>query len=154
MSSTSNQPPGGLSDDDRRAVETMYQAFGEGNPQLLDGILAPDWEDIPLPPGQQPGPEGIKAVVQGFGDTFPDAKFTVHDIIGSSGRAAVRAEITGTHTREFFGVAPSQRRFVVPVHDFHRIENGQLTHTWHLEDWFGWLNQVGGWPPADKENGQ
>ena len=20
------------------------------------------------------------------------------------------------------------------------------THAWHLEDWFGWLNQVGAWP--------
>lgn len=72
-------------------------------------------------------------------------------MVGGPGRVAVRLEITGTHLGEWFGVAPTGRRFVLPLHEFHHIENGRLTHTWHLEDWFGWLNQVGAWP-QQKEN--
>lgn len=40
------------------------------------------------------------------------------------------------------------RSFTLALHEFHHIADGRLTHTWHLEDWFGWLNQIGAWLPA------
>ncbi len=90
-------------------------------------------------------------MIRAFKEAFPDLAITVHDVIADGGRIGVRAEITGTHAGAWFGVAPSGRRFSMALHEFHRIENGRLTHTWHLEDWFGWLNQVGAWP-SNKEN--
>ena len=136
----------GLTPDERLAIETLYRAFTEGNPELLDQAVAPDWQDIPLAPNQQPGREGMKPLVAGFKATFPDLKIVVHEIIGTPGRVGVRAEMTGTHTGEWFGIAPTGKTFRMALHEFHYIENGQLTHTWHLEDWFGWLNQIGAWP--------
>ena len=35
---------------ERSAVETLYRAFSEQDPDLVDTILAPDWDDIPLAP--------------------------------------------------------------------------------------------------------
>lgn len=136
----------GLSREDRLAIDTLYRAFGEGNTDLLDQALAPDWQDIPLAPHQGPGREGMKPLVRAFVAAFPDIKIIVHEIIGGSGRAAVRAEITGTHKGEWFGVPPTGTAFRMPIHEFHQIRDGQITHTWHLEDWFGWLVQVGAWP--------
>ena len=136
----------GLTDEERLAVETLYRAFSEGEPELLNQAVTPDWQDIPLAPGQTPGREGMKPLIKGFVVAFPDLKITIHEIISAPGRAAVRAEITGTHKGEWFGVAPTNRTFRMPVHEFHRIENGQITHTWHLEDWSGWLFQIGAWP--------
>jgi predicted ester cyclase len=124
-------------------VETLYRAFSEHNPELLDEAVMTDWQDIPLAPHQAPGREGMKPLIRGFSGAFPDAKFTIREIIGAPGRAAVRAEISGTHSGEWFGVPATGTRFVIPIHEFHRIKNGRLTHTWHLEDWFGWLHQVG-----------
>ena len=49
----------------------------------------------------------------------------------------------GTHRGEWFGVPATGTRLVLPIHEFHRTENGRLTHTWHLEDWFGSLHQLG-----------
>ena len=150
MSDGLSHSGGGLSAQDRATIETFYRAFA-GEPDLLDQVVAPDWQDIPLAPGQGPGPEGIKPLIRGFKEAFPDLAITVHDVIADGGRIGVRAEITGTHAGTWFGVPPSGRRFSVALHEFHRIENGRLTHTWHLEDWFGWLNQVGTWP-SPKEN--
>lgn len=141
----------GLADDERKAIETLYKSFSEGDPALLDVAVTPDWQDIPLAPHQAPGREGMKPLILGFQAAFPDAKVTVHEMIGGNGRAAVRAEITGTHKGEWFGIAPTNKAFRMPIHEFHAIENGRLTHTWHLEDWFGWLYQVGAWP-MKKEN--
>ena len=42
---------------ERLAVETLYRAFSEQRPDLVDHVLAPDWEDIPLAPARgRPGP--------------------------------------------------------------------------------------------------
>jgi len=133
----------GVSAEDRRAVETLYRAFSEHDPNLLDETVTLDWHDIPLAPHQAPGREGMKQLIRDFSAAFPDARVTIHELIGAPGRAAVRAKISGTHRGEWFGVPATGARFVLPIHDFHRIEHGRLTHTWHLEDWFGWLHQVG-----------
>jgi hypothetical protein len=66
---------------EREAVETLYQAFSEKNPDLVDGVLAPNWDDIPLAPGQQPGPDGIKPIISSFGEAFPDVRITIQDLI-------------------------------------------------------------------------
>jgi steroid delta-isomerase-like uncharacterized protein len=142
----------GLSSDDRRAIQTFYRAF-EGNPDLLDQAVTADWQDIPLAPGQSPGRDGMKPLIRQFASSFPDARLTIKEIIAVPGRVAVRLEITGTHTGDWFGIPATHKRFAVALHEFHHIENGLLTHTWHLEDWFGWLNQVGAWP-HQKETAQ
>ena len=133
-----------------QSIETFYRAFTDHNPDLLDEVCAPDWQDIPLAPGQAPGPEGLKdQIVSVFLKAFPDLKIVVHEIVGSPGRAGVRASITGTHLGEVMGVPPTGQHVDIALHEFHHLEDGRLTHTWHLEDWFGLFNRLGVWhPPA------
>ena len=134
--------------EEARAVETMYQAFTDKKPDLLDEACTPDWQDIPLMPGQAPGPAGLKQLMPGFWQAFPDLKIVVHDLVASPGRVGVRASIVGTHLGEIHGVPPTGRPVVIALHEFHHLRAGRITHTWHLEDWFGLLHQVGAWPPA------
>lgn len=138
--------PTGLTNDERRAVETLYRAFSEGKLELLDEAVTPDWQDLPLAPHQAPGRDGAKPLITALRTAFPDLNVEIFELFGTPGRAAVRAAITGTHTGAWFGIAPTHKRFVMPIHEFHHLENGRVTHTWHLEDWFGWLNQIGAWP--------
>lgn len=132
-----------LSEADRRAIERLYDAFSQHDPDALDEAVTEDWQDIPLAPGQLPGREGMKLLIRSFLEAFPDMRIMIHEIVGEPGRAAVRAEITGTHRGEWFGVAPTGRAFVLPIHEFHHTQDGRVTKTWHMEDWFGWLHQVG-----------
>lgn len=134
-----------------RSIRTLYRAFSQKNPDLISEAVVPDWQDIPLAPGQGPGPDGFKPLLQGFIAAFPDIHITIHEIVGTAGRAGVRAEITGTHTGEMFGIAPTGKPVSIALHEFHHLKDGLITHTWHLEDWFGMMNQVGAWPPAPQE---
>lgn len=138
-----------LAAEELKALETFYRAF-EGMPELLDEAVAADWQDIPLAPGQASGREGMKPLIVAFGIAFPNAKVSIQEIISAPGRAAVRAVISGTHEGRWFGVEPTGKPFQLAIHEFHHIANGRLTHTWHLEDWFGWLNQVDAWPAAQE----
>ena len=141
----------GLSAEEREAVERLYRAFSGGNPDLLDEAVADDWQDIPLAPNQAPGRAGMKPLIRAFTEAFPDLDVNLLEVIGVSGRIAVRGVITGTHRKEWFGIAPTGQSFRMPIHDFHHVAEGKITHTWHLEDWFGWLGQVGAFPFASKE---
>ncbi len=145
-----------LTEKELQSIETFYRAFTDHNPDLLDEVCTPDWQDIPLAPGQGPGPDGLKDQITSiFLTAFPDLKIIVHEIVGSPGRAGVRASITGTHLGEVMGVAPTGQHVDIALHEFHHLKGGLLTHTWHLEDWFGLFNRLGVWhPPATPATGQ
>ena len=132
---------------ERIAVETLYRAFSEQNPDLVDAVLAPGWDDIPLAPGQASGPAGIKPIIRSMAAAFPDVHITVHDMVQEPGKIAVRAEISGTHLGELFGIAPTGKKVSFRLHEFHTLVNGLVTTTWHMEDWFGLFLQLGQFPP-------
>lgn len=151
MSQESTALAGSLTEAEVRSIQTLYRAFSEKNPDLLNEAVTPDWQDIPLAPGQGPGPDGFKPMMQQLFTAFPGIYITIHEIFGTAGRAGVRAEITGTHLGEMFGIAPTGKPVSIALHEFHHLKDGLITHTWHLEDWFGMMNQVGAWPPAPQE---
>ncbi len=141
MTTTNHNTP-----DERQLLENFYRAFAENNLEMLKSVVTSDWQDIPLSPGQGPGPEGIASLLNYFSAAFPDMEIFIHEIFGGGERVGVRAEIRGTHSAEFFGIEPTNKSVSIALHEFHYIRDGKITHTWHLEDWFGMLNQVGAWP--------
>ena len=132
--------------EERLAVETFYRAFCDQNPDLVDDVLAPNWEDIPLAPGQVSGPEGIKPIIRSVTKAFPDVQITIHDLIQVSGKIGVRAEISGTHQGDLFGIAPTGKKVSFRLHEFHTLNGSRITTTWHMEDWFGLFLQLGKFP--------
>ena len=128
-------------------LQIFYGAFTRKNPDLLDEAVTPEWQDIPLAPGQGPGPAGLKPIILGFIDALPDVEIVVDEVIGFNNRAGVRARIIGTHRGTLFGIPATNRRIEIALHEFHRFEGDRISHTWHLEDWFGMLHQLGAWPP-------
>jgi predicted ester cyclase len=128
-------------------LQIFYGAFTRKNPDLLDEAVTPEWQDIPLAPGQGPGPAGLKPIILGFIEALPDVEIVVDEVIGFNNRAGVRARIVGTHRGTLFGIPATNRRLEIALHEFHRFEGDRISHTWHLEDWFGMLHQLGAWPP-------
>lgn len=132
----------------RRAVETLYRAFSENNTDLVNDVVSDDWQDIPLAPGQAPGPEGIKPIIAMLTSALPDLTIVIHDLLQLPDRIAVRAEIRGTHRGELFGIPASGKAVSISLHEFHHLQGERITHTWHQEDWLGFFMQVGQFPPA------
>ena len=121
------------------AFREAYKAWQTSDFTIIDTLFSADWQDIPLAPGQKAGPEGLKNLISFFNQTFPDIEITLQDIFGTADRIAVRAEMTFTHDKEFMGIAPVNQKVKVSLLELHHLKNGKITHTWHLEDWFGLL---------------
>ncbi|WET02453.1 ester cyclase [Flavobacterium sp. YJ01] len=122
-------------------IERFYETWKLKKPEVLDEICMPDWKDIPLAPQQEDNPKGLQSIMKFLFELCPDIEIVVHEIFGSHERAAVRASMEFTHVNEIMGIAPTNKKVSIALHEFHYLKNGKLTHTWHLEDWFGLLMQ-------------
>ena len=133
---------------ERRAVETFYRAFNDNQPDLVDTVLAPAWEDIPMAPGQAPGPAGIKDIIAMLAASFAGMRITIHDLVQEPGKIGVRADISGVHQGPLFGIAPTGKHVRFSLHEFHALADGRVTTTWHMEDWLSLFQQLGQFPPG------
>ena len=139
-----------LDENELTAIRTLYRAIGEGNPALLEKAVAPDWQDIPLGPGQEPGPRGFGPVFAMLGAAFPDLAVEIDEILGGAGHAAVRARMTGTHRGPIFGIPATNKPISIRIHEVHHLSGGRITHTFHMEDWLGFFQQIGAFPVVTK----
>jgi steroid delta-isomerase-like uncharacterized protein len=123
-------------------VRRMYEALSTGDTTLVDQALAPDWEAIPaMRTGA--GPAGWKAAIAHLRGAFTDLTVTIEDVVVAGDRVAVRAVTRGVHTRELLGVPGTGHRVQFRAADFHRLADGRIAATWHLEDYFGLAGQLG-----------
>jgi predicted ester cyclase len=95
-------------------IGTFYEA-ASGKTELLDAVIADDWDDIPPGPGQEPGRAGARTLIEGLSKAFINFRFVVEEIIDArgedgNGMVGVRARMHGVHTGEFFGIAPTGRQ--------------------------------------------
>ena len=124
-------------------VKLFYQAFSSNQPDLLDQVLAPEWEDIPLNPGQKAGRDGFKPMIGGFNQTISGLKITNDDIIEAGDKVVVRSTIEGTQAGPFAGFPSKGRSFKIMAIDIHQFKDGKVVKTWHIEDWLSGLFQMG-----------
>jgi steroid delta-isomerase-like uncharacterized protein len=124
-------------------VRSFYEPFNTGDTSVYDTVLSKNWADHPLSPGQQPGAAGFPPVVAMYRTVFPDLQVTNDDVIVCGEKATVRSTIRGTHQGELFGIPATDKPVEFMAIDIHRIENGQIAETWHIEDFLSVLFQLG-----------
>lgn len=126
-----------------QAIKTFYEALVQSKPDLLDKILADNWEDIPLNEGQAIGRDGFKPIVGGSHKVFPDLKIVNEDIIEAGDKVVVRSIISGTQAAAFAGFPSKGKSFSIMAIDIHQFKDGKIIKTWHIENWLGGLFQMG-----------
>ncbi|PKV50648.1 putative ester cyclase [Aquimarina sp. MAR_2010_214] len=145
MSKITNTTVRAITKEEIEAIKLFYDAWKKKQPELLDEVCTPNWQDIPLAPGQKEGPIGLQEIMKKLIETFPDIEIIIHEIFGTHERAGVRAELIFTHDKELLGIPPVNKKVTIALHEFHYLKDGKLTHTWHLEDWFGLLIKSDVW---------
>jgi ketosteroid isomerase-like protein len=106
-------------------------------------LFSPDVVSIPTPPGGE-GAQGMLNTVAFLGQVVPDLTWAPQEIIETGdGRFVVRGLATGTPVGPFFGVDPATgKSFEIMSIDIVTVEDGLITHIYHLEDWTGAIAQL------------
>ena len=131
-------------EENKAIVRRFWGVWEEGNIDLVDELLAPDYINYtPASPDQPTGPEGVKGVVAMFRSAIPDLRVIVEDMIAEGDKVAVRYTLEGTHEGELFGVPPTGRRLSIKSISVERVSDGKIREHWRVTDSLDMMQQLG-----------
>ncbi len=137
----------------RRLVEEVWN---KGNLAVAEEIASPDLVMHIFPPGTPPGADALKRFVVQVHTAFPDAHYSIEDMLAEGDRVAVRLIMTGTHLGPFLNElkTPTGRRFSMQGLDIWRFDqDGKWAECWSTYDQLGQLRQLGVIPVPEPAHG-
>ncbi len=131
-------------EESKTIVRRFWGVWEEGNIDLVDELLAPDYiNHTPATPDQPTGPEGVKGVVTMFRSAMPDLRVVIEDMIAEGDKVAVRYTLEGTHEGELFGVPPTGQRLSIKSIAVERVSDGKIREHWRVTDSLDMMQQLG-----------
>lgn len=109
----------------------------------LDERFTDDFTDHDPADGQPEGGGGIAWFWETFGESFSDVDRTVLETIVTPTKFVTISDLSGTHTGEFMGHAPTGKRFTVRNVQVIGYRDGKACDRWGSTDVLGILQQLG-----------
>jgi predicted ester cyclase len=115
----------------RRFLEEQFK----GNIDIIDELLAPDFVDRSLMPGQEPDREGYKQSTAEMNALFSIQSITIEEQVAEGDKVVTWFTGSSAHDRgPFMGVAPSGKRHTFTGVNLHRVVGGKIVEEWSLAD--------------------
>ena len=125
-----------------RIREYIEQVWGRGDSAADERLLAPDYVDHTPPPGIAPDRAGHRENLRIFRAAFPDAQFTIEDLIGEGDTVVVRWTMRATQAGPFYRVPATNKPCTLTGIDIYRLAGGRIREVWHEQDVLGMLRQL------------
>lgn len=118
----------------------FYALINGGDADAWRDNLAEGWTAIPPMSADGNDVAGYEGTIAAFRAGFPDLKVEQVEVIQNADVVAVRSLVTGTNTAELFGQTATDKSISIAAMDIHRIVDGKIVGTWHVEDFpsMGW----------------
>ena len=130
--------------------KAVFQKFVDGlnakDADAIGQIMSANFIDHDLPPGQEPGIEGMVAMMRGFFAAFPDLKVTIDQLIAEGDLVAAAMTTEGTQTGDFMGIPASGKKISITEMHMFRVVDGKAVEHWGVSDAMGMMQQLGVMP--------
>ena len=133
--------------DNKELMRKMYEFTNtyEGNPARLRSVYetyaTPEYVYHHLFKGDM-NREGCIQYMTGALAAFPDAIYTVDDIMAEGDKVTIRYTMQATHKGSFAGFAPTGKKITAKGVEIDRIEEGKIAETWDFPDYLSLLRQM------------
>jgi serine phosphatase RsbU (regulator of sigma subunit) len=112
-------------------VRRFLEAQANADLDTLEELLAPDFVDHSLLPGQEPSREGYKQQVAEQIAALSEVRCIIEDQLAKGEKVVTRITWRSIHNRgEYFGLMPRDKEVVVTSMAMHRIEGGKIAEEW------------------------
>jgi predicted ester cyclase len=112
-------------------VRRFWEAHAKGDLDTLDELLAPDFVDRSLLPGQEPGREDYKQQVAEQIAALSEVRCIIEDQLAKGEKVVTRITWRNIHDRgEYFGLMPRDKEVEVTSMAMHRIVGGKIAEEW------------------------
>jgi steroid delta-isomerase-like uncharacterized protein len=132
-----------VSDVKHLAQVGFERLMNEGQLDLADELVSPDFLNHDAPPDAPRGPAGLRFMVTMLRTAFPDLHVDVLQTIAEDDTVVVRTTLRGTHTGPFLGIPPTGRPFVQDQIHILRFKDGKAVEHHEVRDDLGMLQQLG-----------
>ena len=121
----------------------IKEAFNQQNFDVLEETLSDHYVDHTNPPGWPLGREGHRQILALYHAAFSNFRYDIKHEIAEGNMVMVRGTYTGTHTGEFFGIAPTGVHITTTGMHLWRIANNEIVEHWCNNDDLGVMRQLG-----------
>jgi predicted ester cyclase len=129
--------------DARTIALRFYDPLMTGDVSDSAAFMADDWSDLPEKAGQAPGRAGFAQMVEELRGFFHGLTWTIDDVITDGDRVVVRSTVRGTPQMHLLGLQVAGNEVAFMAIDIHRIADGRIAQTWHVEDKVAIMRQFG-----------
>jgi predicted ester cyclase len=130
-------------------ARALFDAVNAGDPARTDAILARSFLSYDVHGTRSR--TGLKRYHSDLRRSFPDLQFEVHENIGvlvEGDLVALRTIITGTHTGDYAGLAPTGSPIQTSASHIFRVRDDQFVEHWQVVDTYRVLVAIGAIPRA------
>jgi steroid delta-isomerase-like uncharacterized protein len=130
-------------EDNKAILHRLLEAVNQGNLDVADEIFAPEY--IRHDPSALLGNVDREAYKQAFPKirhAFPDAHWTLEDLLADGDKVIGRWIFHGTHHGQFFNIPPSGKAVTYPIIAIYRIADGRIAEDWHIFHSLGLWEQL------------
>ena len=123
-----------MSEENKDLARRFLEAQAKGDMKTLDDLMAPDFVDRSLLPGQKPSREDYKQSVTDMLAVFSNTSFTVEAQIAEGDQVVSRFTGTSVHRGRFLGADPTGQETSYSGITIHRIAGGMIVEEWSESD--------------------
>jgi serine phosphatase RsbU (regulator of sigma subunit)/predicted ester cyclase len=109
----------------------FFEAQANADLDTLEELMAPDFVDHSLLPGQEPSREGYKQQVAEQIAALSEVRCIIEDQLAKGEKVVTRITWRSIHDRgQYFGLMPRDKEVVVTSMAMHRIVGGKIVEEW------------------------
>jgi signal transduction histidine kinase len=123
-----------VSEENKAVARRFLEAQARGDMETLDELMAVDFVDRSLLPGQKPGREDYKRSLADMLSVFSNTGFAVGDQIAEGDMVASRITGTSVHRGTYLGADPTGQETRYSGIHIHRIVDGKIAEEWSEAD--------------------
>jgi serine phosphatase RsbU (regulator of sigma subunit)/predicted ester cyclase len=112
-------------------VRRFLQAHANGDLDTVEEMLAPDFVDHNLIPGQRPGREGYLRALTEFHAAYSHTRYVIEKQLAEGDEVVTTFAVSSTHDRgEWMGLVPTVKEFKALHILIHRIVGDKISEEW------------------------
>src|SRR5215217_4989892 len=129
-------------EENKALVRRFLEAHARGDLDTLKEMLAPDFVDHNLIPGQQPGREGYLGAFTEYQAAYSHTRYVIEKQIAEGDEVVTSFSASATHDRgEYMGLVPTGNELKALLVLIHRIVGGKISDEW--SQWIGLAELMG-----------
>ena len=133
-----------MSEENKTIVRRIVDEVWNGKKHdRIDEIYAVDYVNVDPSSPEVKNLEQFKEWVAVMNAAFPDEQVTIEDMVAEGDKVAKRYSVQATHTGEFMGIPPTNKKTKISGITIYRIVDGKVKECVWSYDTYGFMVQLG-----------